>query len=240
MNNNLQSTNLSGKTVLVFSCKGSTTSMEACLSCYCASNILCTHYQFKQRFEANPGSNIEDGIQEKGRVLSRVLMHISVTAGRGELPDSEKVSKAQLGAFFGAMTLRANCFPPPTRWSDGERKAMSELWPALSKCLPEEVLFLADPEGSIMGEPSDVGPKFSGKSPPDVQLVSALRRVMGGGHLEQEELANLLRGVLPLQGPKGEVSDALLAAFMICSRMNGETEGELNAYCMAFDDELGI
>ncbi|XP_024387139.1 uncharacterized protein [Physcomitrium patens] len=167
------------------------------------------------------------------KVLNTVLQ-----SGRGELPDSEKVSKAQLGAFFGAMTLRANCFPPPTRWSDGERKAMSELWPALSKCLPEEVLFLADPEGSIMGEPSDVGPNFSGKSPPDVQLVSALRRVMGGGHLEQEELANLLRGVLPLQGPKGEVSDALLAAFMICSRMNGETEGELNAYCMAFDDEL--
>jgi hypothetical protein len=43
-----------------------------------------------------------------------------VAAARGELPDSEKVSKAQMGAYFGAMTLRANCFPLPTRWSEAE------------------------------------------------------------------------------------------------------------------------
>lgn len=167
-------------------------------------------------------------------------MELSVAAARGELPDSEKVSKAQMGAYFGAMTLRANCFPPPTRWSEGEQKAMAALWPALYKHLPEEVLFLADPEGTIMGGSSHVGPMFSGKSPPDVRLVGALREVLVGGHLGHEEVVMLLKRVLPLQGPKGDVSDALLAAFMICSRMNGETDRELKAYCMAFDDELGI
>lgn len=168
-----------------------------------------------------------------------VLMDVSVAAARGELPDSEKASKAQMGAFFGAMTLRANCFATPTQWSEGERKAMFELWPALCECLPEEVLFLADPEGTIMGGSSNVGPKFSGNSPSDAQLVSGLRKVMTGRHLEKEELTMLLERVLPLQGPKGDVSDALLAAFMICSRMLGETDRELDAYCMTFDEELG-
>jgi hypothetical protein len=168
-----------------------------------------------------------------------VLMDINVAAARGELPDSERVSKAQMGAFFGAMTLRANCFATPTQWSEGERKAMLELWPALCECLPEEVLFLVDPEGTIMGESSNLGPRFTGNSLSDAQLVSGLRKVMTARHLEKEELAILLKRVLPLQGPKGDVSDALLAAFMICSRMIGETDRELDAYCMTFDEELG-
>lgn len=160
-------------------------------------------------------------------------------AARGELPDMEKVSKAQMGAYFGAMTLRANCFPHPTRWSEGEQKAMSEFWPILYKCLPQEVLFLADPEGTIMGGSSQFGPMFSGRTPPDIRLVGALREVLAGGHLGHEEVVMLLKRVLPLQGPGGDVSDALLAALLICSRMNGETSRELKAYCMAFDDELG-
>lgn len=165
-------------------------------------------------------------------------MDISVTsaAAKGELRNSEKVSKAQMGAFFGAMTLRANCFPPPTQWSAGERKAMTELWPALSEHLPAEVLFVADPEGTIMG----AGPsKFQGISAADALLVRAVREVTLGRHLGREDLAVLLQRVLPLQGPKGDVSDALLAAFMICSRMIKETDAELDAYCMTFDEELG-
>lgn len=164
------------------------------------------------------------------------------TAARGELPKKEKVSKAQMGAFFGAMTLRANCFPTPTQWSEGESKAMNELWPALFNTLPREILFLADPEGTIMGGASPVGPTFAGRTAPDVRLVGALREVLMGGHLGYEEVVMLLKDVLPLRRSGGldEVSDALLAAFMICERMNGETDRELKAYCMAFDDELGM
>ena len=165
-----------------------------------------------------------------------------VSAAKGELPAEEKVSKAQMGAFFGAMTLRANCFPAPTQWSAGERKAMNELWPSLSQSLPHEILFLADPEGTLMGgSSSEIGPKFSGQSAPDTCLVGALREVLYGRHLGYEEVTKLLKDVLPLTRPGSSngVSDALLAAFMICSRMNGETDKELEAYCMAFDDELG-
>ncbi|KAG0631641.1 hypothetical protein M758_1G269100 [Ceratodon purpureus] len=168
------------------------------------------------------------------KVLNTILQ-----SAKGELPASEKASKAQMGAFFGAMTLRKNCFANKTQWSEGEQKAMSELWPALCECLPAEVLFLADPEGTIMGGSSNVGPKFSGSTPSDALLVSGLRKVMTGSHLEKEELTTLLERILPLQGPNGDVSDALLAAFMICSRMLGETDRELDAYCMTFDEELG-
>lgn len=53
----------------------------------------------------------------------------------------------------------------------------------------------------------------------------------------------MLRDVLPL-GKEGEkerrkVREALLAAFLIGQRMNRETDRELKAYCLAFDEELG-
>ncbi len=161
----------------------------------------------------------------------------------GELPDEEKVSEAQMGAFFGAMTLRANAFPRETQWSEGERKALTEMWPYLYEKLPREVLFLADPEGTIMGGLSPVGPTFVGSRDADVRLVGALREILVGGHLGFEEVVMLLKDVLPRRGLEAgslvEVSDALLAAFMICQRMNIETDRELKAYCMAFDNELG-
>ncbi|KAJ8766878.1 hypothetical protein K2173_009222 [Erythroxylum novogranatense] len=40
------------------------------------------------------------------KVLDTILRSV-----RGELKDEEQVSKAQLGAFFSAMTIRANAFP---------------------------------------------------------------------------------------------------------------------------------
>ncbi|KAL6986712.1 hypothetical protein U1Q18_046853 [Sarracenia purpurea var. burkii] len=106
------------------------------------------------------------------KVLDTILK-----SAKGELKDEEKVSKAQLGAFFAAMTIRANAFPEATQWSEGEMRAMNTYWPLLIRALPPDVLFIADPEGSIMG------------------------------------VGN--------------------------SRMNRETDRELKAYCLAFDDELG-
>jgi hypothetical protein len=40
------------------------------------------------------------------------------------------------------------------------------------------------------------------------------------------------------ENPHG-ASEALLAAFLIGQRMNRETDRELKAYCLAFDDEIG-
>lgn len=162
---------------------------------------------------------------------------------KGELKDEEEVSKAQLGAFFAAMTIRANAFPEATQWSEGETKAMKMFWPLLVRVLPPDVVFVADPEGSMMGVGSSIGPSYVGNGTSEMRLVGALREVLAGGHLGFEEVQGLLKDVLPFQegGEKHQgVSEALLAAFLIGQRMNRETDRELKAYCLAFDDECGI
>ncbi|KAJ0231949.1 Anthranilate phosphoribosyltransferase [Hirschfeldia incana] len=163
-------------------------------------------------------------------------------SARGELKGEEPVSKAQLGAFFAGMTIRANAFPEETQWSEGEKRAMDVFWPLLVRALPPDVLFIADPEGSLLGTGSSVGPTFVGNEAKEMRLVGALREVLAGGHLGYEEVKGVLRDVLPLGSEDGlvsGVSESLLSAFLIGQRMNRETDRELKAYCLAFDDELG-
>lgn len=170
------------------------------------------------------------------------LFNVTALTVRGELKDEEEVSSAQLGAFFAAMTIRANAFPEPTQWSEGERKAMAYYWPHLVRLLPPDIIFLADPEGSIMGISSSVGPQFVGNGASEMRLVGALREVLAGGHLGYEEVRGVLKDVLPhnAQDKKSEaVRESLLSAFLIGQRMNRETDRELKAYCLAFDDEYG-
>ncbi|KAK4373184.1 hypothetical protein RND71_008568 [Anisodus tanguticus] len=168
------------------------------------------------------------------KVLDTILRSV-----KGELKDEEPVSKAQLGAFFAAMTIRANSFPEPTQWSEGERRAMNHYWPQLIRVLPEDTIFIADPEGSIMGTGSSIGPQFVGNGTAEMRLVGALREVLAGGHLGYEEVQGVLKDVLPLKMGSCSVSESLFSAFMIGQRMNRETDRELKAYCLAFDDELG-
>ncbi|KAK6791384.1 hypothetical protein RDI58_010465 [Solanum bulbocastanum] len=171
------------------------------------------------------------------KVLDTILR-----SAKGGLKDEDPVSKAQLGAFFTAMTIRANAFPEPTQWSEGERRAMDHYWPQLIRVLPKDVIFIADPEDSIMGIGSSIGPKFVGNSTAEMRLVGALREVLAGGHLGYEEVQGVLKDILPLKVEEmgsSNVSESLLSAFMIGQRMNRETDRELKAYCLAFDDELG-
>ncbi|CAN6844399.1 unnamed protein product [Brassica oleracea] len=164
-------------------------------------------------------------------------------SARGELKGEAPVSKAQLGAFFAGMTIRANAFPEETQWSEGEKRAMDVFWPLLVRALPPDVLFIADPEGSLLGTGNSVGPSFVGNESKEMRLVGALREVLAGGHLGYEEVKGVLRDVLPLGSEDGGlasgVSESLLSAFLIGQRMNRETDRELKAYCLAFDDELG-
>ncbi|XP_071690944.1 uncharacterized protein [Rutidosis leptorrhynchoides] len=160
-------------------------------------------------------------------------------SAKGELKDEEEVSKAQLGAFFAAMTIRANAFPEPTQWSEGERRAMDAYWPHLIRTLPLDIIFLADPEGSIMRLGNSIGPQYVGNGSYEMRLVGALREILAGGHLGYEEVQGVLKDVLPLSHTSGTVSESLLSAFLIGQRMNRETDRELKAYCLAFDDELG-
>ncbi|XP_058091929.1 uncharacterized protein LOC131237896 [Magnolia sinica] len=171
------------------------------------------------------------------KVLDTILR-----SARGELKDEEEVSKAQLGAFFAGMAIRANTFPEATQWSEGERRAMNTFWPLLVQVLPSDIIFIADPEGTIMGVGTSIGPLYVGEGTTEMRLVGALREVLAGGHLGYEEVQGVLRDVLPLNlddRKSGRVSESLLSAFLIGQRMNGETDRELKAYCLAFDDELG-
>lgn len=167
------------------------------------------------------------------KVLDTILR-----SAKGDLKDEEQVSKAQLGAFFAAMTIRANTFPEATQWSEGERRAMDAYWPHLVRTLPSDIIFLADPEGSIMRLGSSIGPQYVGNGSHEMRLVGALREVLAGGHLGYEEVQGVLKDVLPLL-EHDTVSESLLSAFLIGQRMNRETDRELKAYCLAFDDELG-
>ncbi|KAL3636385.1 hypothetical protein CASFOL_020932 [Castilleja foliolosa] len=171
------------------------------------------------------------------KVLDTILKSV-----KGELKNEEQVSKAQLGAFFAAMTIRANAFPEPTQWSEGERRAMAYFWPHLVRVLPPDIIFLADPEQSIMGVSCSVGPRFVGNGTSEMRLVGALREVLAGGHLGYEEVQGVLRDVLPVslgEEQSRDVSESLLSAFLIGQRMNRETDRELKAYCLAFDGEHG-
>lgn len=171
------------------------------------------------------------------KVLDTILK-----SAKGELKGEHNVSKAQLGAFFAGMTIRANAFPETTQWSEGERRAMNAFWPELVRTLPHDVIFIADPEGSIMGVGSSVGPQYTGQDAREMRLVGALREVLAGGHLGYEEVQGVLRDVLPLESgdnKSARVNESLLSAFLIGQRMNRETDRELKAYCLAFDDEIG-
>ncbi|KAJ4974529.1 hypothetical protein NE237_007703 [Protea cynaroides] len=175
------------------------------------------------------------GEEQAHKVLDTILK-----SATGELKDEEEVSKAQLGAFFAGMTIRANSFPEATQWSEGERRAMNKFWPLLVRALPPEIIFIADPEGSIMG--GSIGPQYVGNGTVEMRMAGALREVLAGGHLGYEEVHGVLRDVLPLNSEDLEsarVSEALFSAFLIGQRMNIETHRELKAYCLAFDDEHG-
>ncbi|RCV05628.1 hypothetical protein SETIT_1G097900v2 [Setaria italica] len=182
-----------------------------------------------------PGQTRPLGEEQAMRVLDTILR-----SAMGELKE-EPVSSAQLGAFFAGMTIRANSFPEATQWSEGERRAMSIFWPRLVQVLPPEVKFIADPEGTIMGANGLTGPRYVGQGTREMRLVGALREVLAGGHLGYEEVQCVLKDILPIGSNSSStvVSEALLAAFLIGQRMNRETDRELKAYCLAFDDELG-
>ncbi|CAA7409706.1 unnamed protein product [Spirodela intermedia] len=112
------------------------------------------------------------------------------------------------------MTIRENAFPEDTQWSEGEARVMKEFWTQLVQVLSPDIIFIADPEGTIIGG-SSVVPQFLGQSTAEMRLVGALREVLTGGHLGFEEVQGVLKDVLPLE----------------------ETDRELKAYCLAFDGE---
>ncbi|CAI5515197.1 unnamed protein product [Closterium sp. Naga37s-1] len=161
------------------------------------------------------------GEEEMRRVLEQILLSgvpSGVLSAKGELPPS----------------LRSGV-------SEGERRALVDMWPALRYHLPRDVLFLADPQGAIFNNALPVGPTFLGHgSEQEAQVVGDLRDILFGVHLGFQKTMSLLQNLLPmrggsLEGGAGAVIDALVAAYLIAVRMNRETDRELKAFCLAFD-----
>ncbi|CAN0858527.1 Protein transport protein Sec61 subunit alpha, partial [Linum grandiflorum] len=119
-----------------------------------------------------------------------------------------------------------------------EEQAFKVFDTILRSVLPPDVVFIADLEGSIMSVGNSIGPRFVGNDTTEMRLVGALREVLAGGHVGYEEVQCVLRDVLLLDENENS-KESLVSAFLIGQRMNKETDRELKAYCLAFDDELG-
>ena len=148
---------------------------------------------------------LKDGDPDPARVLTVILDSL-----RGQT--SPRVSSAQLGAFFAAMTIRRG-FGAKTGWSAAERAAMQAHGGALRASLPPQVRFLLEP-----AVPLDLPAA-------DAEMVPRLRRILEGEHLSAAETRALLDAVL-----HRPVDDALRAAVLIGQRMNIETLQEAEGY----------
>ncbi len=160
---------------------------------------------------------------QPGRILDLIL-----GSARGELPETQRVSSIQMGAFFVAMALRRR-FPPETRWSCAETEAFTGYRSALRQNLPPEILFLLDPSR-----------KLEGRNGEEAVLISALGKILAGDHLSYRETRRMCEAIL-----NGHVRDALKGAALIGQRMNRETYDEARGYLdAAFDPsdvvELGV
>ena len=145
---------------------------------------------------------------QPGRILELIIK-----SARAEIPWKQRASRAQMGAFFGAMAIRRG-FGGKTGWSPAERAAFERYGPELDRCLPAEVRFLLHPENGYHGATSAEG-----------IVAAALARILGGNHLSYEETRRMLEAILG-----GEVAAAHKAAALIGQRMNLENYAELRGY----------
>lgn len=140
------------------------------------------------------------------------ILHLILKSARGEA-EGTPVSAAQMGAFFGAMTLRRS-FAPPTNWNAAEEAAFARYGDALQAELPPEIGFLLRPH--IEFTPADGNTSL---------LVAPLRAILRGAHLSYLETRQVLDIIL-----HQEVPAALAAAVLIGQRMNLESSEESRAY----------
>ena len=145
------------------------------------------------------------------------LLETLLQSLRGELPESEAASAAQMGAFFAAMTLRAY-FPAETRWSPAEEAAFRKYRSALREQLPPEIQYLLDPEcGYVPANPTEA------------IVVNALEKILRAKHLSYTETRELCKAIL-----SDDVKPAFKGAALIGQRMNRETYQEVRGYLDAF------
>lgn len=140
------------------------------------------------------------------------ILEIIVASLRGHHDTEPSASRAQIGAFLCAMTLR-RAYPEATNWSNAERTAFDRHTPALLE---------SDPSVRFLLQPTETG-SFSHAT--DQTLARYLVLILAGNHLSYADTRTVLRAVTSEDG-----DPALKAAVLIGQRMNHEDMDEFRAY----------
>lgn len=145
------------------------------------------------------------------------LLETLLKSLKGELPEPEAASEAQMGGFFAAMTLRTY-FPKATQWSPAEQAAFRKYNSALTEQLPPEIQYLMNPEyGYVPANPTEA------------IVVKALEKILRAKHLSYTETREMCKAIL-----SNDVKPAFKGAALIGQRMNRETYQEVRGYLDAF------
>ncbi|MEC7226962.1 MAG: hypothetical protein VXW00_08835, partial [Candidatus Latescibacterota bacterium] len=155
--------------------------------------------------QSRPLGKREDDLQP-AHMLELVFQSL-----RGDLVGDERVSTAQMGAFFAAMCIRRG-FGEKTGWSVAEHAAFDRAAQRLNE-MPKTLQFILRGEG----EPE----ALSGEE----RVVAALSDILQGRHLDYDRTLHALRDILD-----GKVRPELTAALLIGQRMNIEDGEEVRAY----------
>ncbi|MYE89479.1 hypothetical protein F4X33_10840 [Candidatus Poribacteria bacterium] len=65
------------------------------------------------------------GVRADDPIKPSAILETILRSVKGELPEDQAVSEAQMGAFFAAMTIRKG-FPKKTQWSEAEIAAFDK------------------------------------------------------------------------------------------------------------------
>jgi anthranilate phosphoribosyltransferase len=155
--------------------------------------------------QSRPLGKTEDDLQP-AHMLELVFQSL-----RGDMVGDERVSTAQMGAFFAAMCIRRG-FGEKTGWSAAEHAAFDRAAQRLNE-MPKTLQFILRGEGEPEAQ--------SGEE----RVVAALSDILQGRHLDYDRTLHALRDILD-----GKVRPELTAALLIGQRMNIEDGEEVRAY----------
>ena len=163
------------------------------------------------------------GAKPDDPIRPSVILETILRSVKGELPEDQAVSEAQMGAFFAAMTIRKG-FPKKTQWSEAEIAAFDKYRSDLERLMPPAIRFIMQPE---LG--------YTDANPDESIVVDALEKILRGGHLSYDETRQMGKAIL-----NGKVNGALKGAALIGQRMNLESYDEVRGYLDATFSPEGV
>ena len=112
------------------------------------------------------------GVKATDAIQPATILETILRSVRGEAPDDQTVSGAQMGAFFAAMTIRRD-FPKETQWSETEIAAFDKYGADLERFMPPEIKFIMQPD--LGYKPANIEEEV---------VLKALEKILRGGALD--------------------------------------------------------